>query len=94
MKISKDEVARVAGLARLKCGDEQLELYARQLDDILQYMDTLNELETAGVEPLYSPVFHERAYREDEARQEYARQDVLSNAPETDGTYFIVPKVF
>ncbi len=94
MKISKDEVARVAALARLKCSDDQLELYARQLGDILQYMDTLNELETEGVEPLYSPIAHQRAFREDEARQESSREEVLSNAPETDGTYFIVPKVF
>jgi aspartyl-tRNA(Asn)/glutamyl-tRNA(Gln) amidotransferase subunit C len=94
MKISKDEVARVAALARLKCDDSQLELYARQLDDILQYMDTLNELDTSEVEPLYSPVFHERATRDDEVRQETSREEVLSNAPETDGTYFVVPKVF
>ncbi|MGM0758669.1 MAG: Asp-tRNA(Asn)/Glu-tRNA(Gln) amidotransferase subunit GatC [Thermodesulfobacteriota bacterium] len=93
-KIDPKDVADIADLARLECDQETLETFARQLDDILQYMDKLNRLDTAEVQPLYSPIRHASYYRGDQVQQEHSRQDVLANAPETDGSYFIVPKVF
>jgi aspartyl-tRNA(Asn)/glutamyl-tRNA(Gln) amidotransferase subunit C len=93
MTISKEEVARVAHLARLEIGESDLQRFAGQLTDILQYMDILNEVDTSSIDPLYSPVEHDTPYREDEARSEYSREEVLRNAPDSDGEYFIVPKV-
>ena len=93
MTISKEEVARVAHLARLEIEESDLERFAGQLTDILQYMDILNEVDTSGIDPLYSPVEHATPYREDEVRQEWSREDVLRNAPRSDGEYFLVPKV-
>jgi aspartyl-tRNA(Asn)/glutamyl-tRNA(Gln) amidotransferase subunit C len=93
MTISKQEVTHIASLARLEVGDEKLELFAEQFNKILEYMDTLNALETTDAEPLYSPVDHSTVLREDTAHQEFDRQEILSNAPEEDGNFFIVPKV-
>ncbi len=93
MSISVDEVAKVAGLARLNLEPEKVEQFAAQFNDILGYMQKLNELDTSGVEPLYSPVTHETVFRKDEVRMEYSREELLDNAPETDGSYFIVPRV-
>ncbi|WP_027369311.1 Asp-tRNA(Asn)/Glu-tRNA(Gln) amidotransferase subunit GatC [Desulfovermiculus halophilus] len=93
-KMDPKDVAAIAELARLECDDATLQTFARQLEDILTYMDTLNQLDTSEVQPLYSPVRHETAFRGDEVRQEYSREELLSNAPEADGRYFIVPKVF
>jgi aspartyl-tRNA(Asn)/glutamyl-tRNA(Gln) amidotransferase subunit C len=93
-KIDPRDVAAIADLARLECEQETLHTFARQLDDILKYMDKLNELDTAGVQPLYSPVRHGTAFRQDEVNQEYSRDEILGNAPDADGAYFIVPKVF
>lgn len=93
MTISKEEVARVAHLARLEIGESDLQRFAGQLTDILQYMDILNEVDTSSVEPLYSPGEHDTPYREDEVRGENSREEVLRNAPDSDGEYFIVPKV-
>jgi aspartyl-tRNA(Asn)/glutamyl-tRNA(Gln) amidotransferase subunit C len=93
MTISKEEVARVAHLARLEIGESDLQRFAGQLTDILQYMDILNEVDTSSIDPLYSPVEHDTPYREDKARSEYSREEVLRNAPDSDGEYFIVPKV-
>ncbi|MEF8822947.1 MAG: Asp-tRNA(Asn)/Glu-tRNA(Gln) amidotransferase subunit GatC [Desulfohalobiaceae bacterium] len=93
MTISKEEVARVAHLARLEIGESDLQRFAGQLTDILQYMDILNEVNTSGIEPLYSPGEHDTPYREDEVHGESSREDVLRNAPDSDGEYFIVPKV-
>ena len=93
MSISTDEVEKVAGLARLNLEPEKVEQLAAQFNDILGYMQKLNELDTSGVEPLYSPVTHETVYRDDEVRMEYSREELLGNAPETDGSYFIVPRI-
>ena len=93
MTISQEEVTRIAHLARLELGESDLERFAGQLTDILQYMEILNEVDTSGTEPLYSPVDHETPYREDEVREEHTREEVLRNAPRSDGEYFLVPKI-
>jgi len=93
MKISPEEVARVARLSRLELPEEKLELFAGQLGDILDYMDKLGELDTGSVEPLYSPVEQTTVLRKDEACKEFRREDILSNAPEQDGQFFIVPRI-
>lgn len=93
MKISPEEVAKVAKLSRLDLPQEKLELFAGQLGDILDYMDKLGELDTESVEPMYSPVSHTTVLRKDEMRKDYARDEVLSNAPEQDGQFFVVPKI-
>ncbi len=56
-------------------------------------MEQLSEVDTSGVDPLYSPIEHVTPYREDKVYSEYNREDVLKNAPEEDGEHFIVPKV-
>ena len=94
MKISTQEVAKIASLARLEGDKEKLERFAGQLGSILQYMETLNEVDTAGVAPLYSPVSHATPFREDTVQQDYEQEEILGNAPESDGLHFIVPKVF
>ncbi len=93
MTFTKDEAAKVAALARLSLNDDKLKLFASQFQGILGYMDTLNELDTAGVEPLYSPTRKETAYREDKTRTIRSREEILANAPEQDGQFFIVPKI-
>ena len=93
MKISPEEVAKVARLARLDISQEKLELFAGQVGDILAYMDKLGELDTENVEPLYSPVRHTTVLRKDEARKDFAREEILANAPEQDGQFFIVPRI-
>jgi len=93
MKITPEQVAKVAKLSRLDLPQEKLELFAGQLGDILDYMDKLGELDTDSVEPMYSPVSHTTVFRKDEMKKEYSREEVLSNAPEQDGQFFIVPRI-
>ncbi|MEF2145217.1 MAG: Asp-tRNA(Asn)/Glu-tRNA(Gln) amidotransferase subunit GatC [Desulfovibrionaceae bacterium] len=93
MKISPEEVVRVARLARLDLPEEKVAVFAGQLGDILDYMDKLGELDTADVEPLYSPVAHTSVLRPDVTAKEYGRDEILANAPETDGSHFIVPRI-
>ena len=59
----------------------------------MAYMDTLGQVDTSAVDPMYSPVEHATVTRPDEVRREHTRDEVLANAPETDGQFFIVPKI-
>ncbi|MCT4534548.1 Asp-tRNA(Asn)/Glu-tRNA(Gln) amidotransferase subunit GatC [Halodesulfovibrio sp.] len=93
MSITPERVAQIAKLARLELDDEKQRLFAGQFEDILKYMDTLNELDTAGTEPLYSPVEQPTPLREDKVEKDFTREEIVSNAPETDGKFFIVPKI-
>lgn len=93
MKLSQEKVKKIASLARLEVAERDLERFVRQFHDILSYMDKLNELSTTGVEPLYSPVEHDTPFREDLVGQGFDRDEILANAPDDDGRYFIVPKV-
>ncbi|MDQ7834160.1 MAG: Asp-tRNA(Asn)/Glu-tRNA(Gln) amidotransferase subunit GatC [Humidesulfovibrio sp.] len=93
MKISAEEVAKVAKLSRLDLSPEKIEQYTGQLDGILAYMDKLSEVDTSKVEPMYSPVDHVSVLRDDVVRKDYAREDILKNAPESDGSFFIVPRI-
>ena len=91
--ISREEVAHMAALSRLRVSDEEQKLFARQFGDILGYMDVLAQVDTDNVEPLYSPVQHPAQSREDQAVNRRSREEVLGNAPEADGEYFIVPRI-
>ena len=88
-----DEIRHIAELSRLNPDPSQLERFARQCTEILGYVDVLGEVDTTGVEPLYSPVDHACAFREDTAVERTDRERMLANAPETDGAFFIVPKI-
>lgn len=93
MSISPEEVAKVARLARLDLSQETIGQYAAQLDGILEYMDKLSELDTTSVDPMYTPVDQVSVMRDDVVKKDYAREDILKNAPETDGAFFIVPRI-
>ena len=81
MALTRDEVLHVANLARFTLVPEEIELFTRQLNDILAYVEKLQELDTAGVEPLAHviPVFN--VFREDAVMQGLDRDTALNNAP-------------
>ena len=91
--IGLKEVRHMADLSRLSVPAAEEELFARQFGAILDYMDVLNSVDVAGVEPLYSPVEHETMLRKDEAVPHRTHEEVLSNAPESDGACFVVPRI-
>lgn len=93
MKISPEEAAKVAKLSRLRPNEHDLAELAGHMDNILTYMETLGAVDTSNVEPLYSPVEHAAPMREDEVVINCSRDDVLGNAPDDDGQFFIVPKI-
>ena len=93
IKISKEEVAHVAHLARLEFDEAEMEKFTAQLNDILLYMDKLREVDTAGVEPVTHAIAQKNAFREDAVGASLPPEASLANAPEARGGCFLVPKV-
>lgn len=92
-KISREEVKHIANLARLKLSDEEESLMTQQLNNILIYMEKLNELDTSNIEPMHHAVEQVNVMREDKPKPSLTSERALSNAPQQNGTFFVVPKV-
>ncbi|MFQ6673471.1 MAG: Asp-tRNA(Asn)/Glu-tRNA(Gln) amidotransferase subunit GatC, partial [Fidelibacterota bacterium] len=92
-KVSTEEVLRIATLAKLQLTEEEVEKYTSQLNDILEYMEQLKELDTENIEPLSHVLDLKNVARKDTEESSLSREEALSNAPESDGQFFIVPKV-
>jgi len=93
MKISKEEVIYVADLARLEVDDQLVDKFSEQLGTILEYMETLESVDTNGVRPTSHAISMTNAFREDEEAQIFNRDSALANAPDKEDGNFIVPKV-
>jgi len=97
VKITREDVVRVAELAYLDLSEDELEKYRRQIDEILDYIGKLNELDTSGVEPMAQVLADDQAsdatMREDLVVPSAVADDVLSQAPDPEPPYFRVPKV-
>lgn len=94
-KITKKDVEYIAKLARLYLEDKEKEKFTKQLDDILKFMEKLNELDTDKVQPLAHILPLKNVWRKDKRQKSFSRKKILSNAPEVDkdGKFFKVPKV-
>lgn len=93
MAVTKKDVEKIAELARLKFTEEELENFTPQMNEILSYMDKLNELDTKNVKPLSHPVEQTNVFREDVLKLSISTEDALKNAPSKDEHHFKVPKV-
>ena len=91
--VDRDEVLKIAALAKLHFSEEEVSLYTDQMNEILEYMKQLGELDTKDVEPLSHVLDQINMTRPDEEKASLSREEVLRNAPETDGEYFVVPNV-
>ena len=93
MKISIDDVEKVACLARLELNDEEKHLFAGQMDAILGYVEKLKELNTDGILPTSHAVPMENAFREDRTQPSIGVEKALANAPDRVESFYRVPKV-
>ncbi|MEE9185642.1 MAG: Asp-tRNA(Asn)/Glu-tRNA(Gln) amidotransferase subunit GatC [Candidatus Binatia bacterium] len=93
MKITKEEVQRVAALARLELSPEEEDQLTHQLDKILQYMEMLDQLDTKIVEPLAHIGDFVNAFREDRVVNRPTADTLLANAPGREQNFFKVPKI-
>jgi len=89
--IERDEVMRVARLARLELSEDEADRLRGELSDILAAVSKVSELDLSDVEPTAHPLSVENAWAEDEPRPCLPLEDVFANAPDRDGDLFRVP---
>ena len=94
MSINRDQVQKVAKLANLPLTSEEEELYATQLSKILDYIETLNSVDTEGVKPTYNVTPNKNVFREDEVFQSLSQEEALSNASNKKDGFFVTKGVF
>ncbi len=93
MSLDRETVRKVAGLARIRMSDEELDKYGPQLNNIIGWVEQLGEVDTGNVEPLPSPVDIKLRLRTDEVTDGGYAADVLANAPEELEDFYVVAKV-
>lgn len=93
MSLTRETVERVALLARLEFSPAELDRITEQLQRIVQYVEQLDELDTAGVEPMAHAADLSNVLAEDQGQPSLPREAALANAPKSDDECFRVPAV-
>ncbi|MBZ4642647.1 MAG: aspartyl-tRNA(Asn)/glutamyl-tRNA(Gln) amidotransferase subunit [Deferribacteres bacterium] len=92
-KLSREEVLKIAKLARLRLEEDEIEGLRTDLNNILNYIDKLNELDTAGIEPTSHALDVVNVFRDDVQKPGLDEDDVFKNAPQSEHSHFKVPRV-
>ena len=104
MSVTKEQVLATAALCRIdlsvssahardESADERVTRIAAELDAVVRYMDILDQVDTTGVEPLYSPLECNAPPRPDKAEKRCTAEAILANAPKRQQSFFVVPPV-
>lgn len=93
MPLTREEVQHLADIYHIRLSDDEVALLQEQLASILEQFQSLSELDTDGVEPTSHAVPLSTVMREDTPADSYPQEEVLSNAPDTQGQYFQVRTV-
>ncbi|MFA7288738.1 MAG: Asp-tRNA(Asn)/Glu-tRNA(Gln) amidotransferase subunit GatC [Melioribacteraceae bacterium] len=93
MAVNKKDVEHIASLAKLKFDEDELSSITDDLNNILGYVEKLNELNTDNIEPLYYPIEYENVLRDDVEIKSIPTEKGLENAPDRTDEHFRVPKV-
>ncbi|MCH4166852.1 MAG: Asp-tRNA(Asn)/Glu-tRNA(Gln) amidotransferase subunit GatC [Megasphaera sp.] len=93
MKISAEEIKKIALLSRLEVKEDNIESVGKQLSDILSYMDLMSQVDITDVPPTAHAVSMRNVMRDDVLQPSLPNDKALQNAPEAENGYFKVPKV-
>ncbi|ANI89367.1 asparaginyl/glutamyl-tRNA amidotransferase subunit C [Arachidicoccus ginsenosidimutans] len=93
VEITDKLVDDLAHLSRLNFNNKEKEEIKNDLQQMIAFVEKLNEIDTSNVEPLLHITPRENVFREDIVAQNISREEALQNVPNTDGTYILVPKV-
>ena len=92
-KISEQEVKKIAELSRLSLSSDELKKRTEDMNNIIHYMDTLNEIDTDNVDELYNVHDMNNALRDDSFEESLDKKDVLKNSPSSNEDYIEVPLI-
>ena len=91
--IDKKDVEYLGNLARIFLTEDEKENLCADLEKILKYVSQLEKVDTENVEPTYHVLPVKNAFRKDEVRQSFPKEEILKNAPDRKGDFFKVPKI-
>ena len=93
MSVSKEEVLHIANLSKLYVNDDELDKCTTNLSNIVDFANSLSEVDVTGVNPTNHILDIKNVFRKDVMEPSYSREDILMNAPEAQGGCVSVPKV-
>lgn len=94
MKLTKEQVKKVAVLANLPISEDEEETYAEQLSEILEYVELLEKVDTSKVEPTFNVTGMQNVMREDVASESLSQEEALKNASNSKSGFFVTKGVF
>jgi len=92
-KITTSDVEHVAHLARLSFDANEIDAFTRQLNDIIEFVDMLDALDTSGVEPTTRALELLNVFRNDEVKPSLSAEQATANAPAAEDGAFVVPRI-
>ena len=93
MKINQNTIKKLASLSKLKFNEKEMELITNDMEKMIDFIQTLEEIDTDGVEPLIHMTEGYNQWRADEVREMLPPNEALKNSPKADSSYFKLPKV-
>jgi len=93
MKLSREDVLKLAKLSRLKLTSEEVEQYRTELSAILEYVEQLENAETEGLEPTYQVTGLTNVFRKDEVKDQVAHEELMKNAPDSENRQIKVKRM-
>ncbi len=93
MSLDKDDIEKIAHLARLGINDADVPDYARNLSNILELVEQMSAVDTHGVAPMAHPLDAQQRLRTDEVTETNQREQLQANAPQVEAGLFLVPQV-
>jgi len=93
MAVSKEEILHIAKLADLKIEENEIDEYAKNLEDILNFAQIINSVDTENVKESIGTLNNVNVFRKDEVKEFEDKEALLKNAPEQEDNMFRIPKV-
>ena len=93
MSLTSDDVRKIAHLARLNIADQEINLYVSQLSNILNFIEHMDQVDTASIEPLAHPLDISQRLRPDQVTEPDLREKYQHIAPQVEAGLYLVPKV-
>lgn len=93
MGVTAEDVRKIAQLSKLEFKEDEIEKFAHQMNEILDYMQQLNEINTDDVEPLFHVIEPGNVLRDDTVAESSPREEILNNAPLKNNEFIIVPRI-
>jgi aspartyl-tRNA(Asn)/glutamyl-tRNA(Gln) amidotransferase subunit C len=93
MSLSKQDVEKIAHLARLAISEQDIALYGKNLSNILAFVEQMNRVDVSGVQPMAHPLEMTQRLRDDVVTEPNQREHFQAIAPQVDAGLYLVPKV-